>query len=149
MHTLLNNTDSLLFSLFNVAFEFDPYLYTYCILLWQCVVCGRLQSSGPIKTSKFMSLKVKGEKGLPSSTRSQRLDAGKNTLNSRYISQYCLRNEDACVQYCYFVVYCFIFVFGSCICISVFLISTKFLCDNCVHFFWFILLCISQYYLHN
>jgi hypothetical protein len=44
----------------------------------KCIVCGRLQSSGPIKTSKFMSLKVKGEKPPPSSTtmtRSQRLDA--------------------------------------------------------------------------
>ena len=47
----------------------------------KCIVCGRLQSSGPIKTSKFMSLKVKGEKGLPSSStlsRSQRMGAAAN-----------------------------------------------------------------------
>ena len=49
----------------------------------KCIVCGRLQSSGPIKVSKFMTQKIKGEKGLPSSstkamTRSERLDAAAN-----------------------------------------------------------------------
>jgi hypothetical protein len=42
----------------------------------KCVVCGRLQSSGPIKVSKFMTQKIKGEnEDKMMTTRSQRIGA--------------------------------------------------------------------------